>query len=246
MIMKNFTYKKIDITDTALMTKIYQLRYQVYAIECGFINANDYPDNIEKDYYDPQSTHFAAIDEEGEVIGTLRLILPGPHKLPIEHHCPQINVDQETIPSLHFAEISRLVITRHMRRRRNDGLYYEPQVKDIHGTTPDGVEYLRRAKPMAFGLYREMYKETKRLGITHWYTLMEKSLWLLLRIHGFTFHKIGEQVDIYGPVNPYLGKVENIEQEVVKKSPEFFKYLTSQEETSSTPEPRPNPLIQPE
>lgn len=225
--MENFTYKKVDLNDTELMQKIYRLRYQVYAHECGFIRPEDYPNGMESDEYDPQSVHFAAINEDGDIIGTMRIILSGKYPLPIQKYCPQIKIDVNALPgTLQFAEISRLIISKRLRRRQNDGMYYEPQVEDTKVVAINNAEYMRRAKPMAFGLYREVYQESKRRNITHWYTLMEKSLWLLLSIHGFRFVAIGDEVDVYGAVRPYLGKVDQIEEEVSKKFPKFFDYFT--------------------
>ncbi len=215
------------------MDAIFHLRYQVYAHECGFINPADYVDQREVDKYDAQSVHFAAINQDDDVVGTMRIILPGEYPLPIQTHCPDIQIDQdprEQLPQIQFGEISRLVISKHLRRRKNDGQYYEPQIEDKEVENASGEKFLRRSKPMAFGLYREMYQESKRLGITHWYTLMEKSLWLLLRIHGFTFECIGETVDVYGPVNPYIGKVESIELEIQRKFPQFYEYLLQEQD----------------
>ena len=227
--MQTFKFKKVDHSDKALMDEIFKLRYQVYTQECGFLDPADYPDGRETDKYDPQSLHFVAMNQDDDVIGTLRLILPGQYPLPIQTYCPDLKIDKdprEQLPQVQFAEISRLVISKQLRRRKNDGQYYEPQVRDKVYEDESGQKFLRRSKPMAFGLYREMYQESKRLGITHWYTLMEKSLWLLLRIHGFTFECIGDTIDVYGPVNPYIGKIGKIEEDIKKKFPQFLEYLS--------------------
>ena len=225
--MEPFTFKKINFDDNVLMEKIYRLRFQVYCLECGFIKAQDYPDGIEMDEYDPQSVHFAAFDQNGEVVGTMRLILPGPCPLPIQCHCPGLDIPGDLTSSNNggCAEISRLVISKQLRRRRDDGMYYEPQVDDRKVVDSIKNEFFRRAKPMAFGLYREMYHESKCRGISRWYALMEKSLWLLLRIHGFHFDCIGEQVDVYGPVNPYVGFLPVIETDLRAKFPKFYEYF---------------------
>ncbi len=223
--MEYFTFKKVDTDEKDLMQQIFKLRFQVYCRECGFIREEDYPECSERDEYDAQSIHFVAVNATGDVVGTMRIILPGALLLPIERHCPSIQIKPDPMPGMGYAEISRLVISKQLRRRRDDRMYYEPQVEDkkIEG---NNAEYLRRAKPMAFGLYREMYQESKRRGINYWYALMEKSLWLLLRIHGFRFDCIGEEIDVYGPVRPYLGKIPIMEQEVRRKFPKFFEYFT--------------------
>ena len=233
-IMEEFQFKKIHPEQHDLMEQIYRLRFQVYCHECHFIKAEDYPNEMEQDGYDAQSVHFAAMDKHGDMIGTMRMILPGDLPLPIERHCPDLPIAKDPLPGMGYTEISRLVISKQMRRRRDDGMYYEPRVEDERGVNAQKQEYLRRAKPMAFGLYREMYHESKRLGINYWYALMEKSLWLLLRIHGFRFECLGPELDVYGPVCPYLGKLPVMEQEVSRKFPKFFEYFTedSQQQTS--------------
>ncbi|MCR4337859.1 MAG: PEP-CTERM/exosortase system-associated acyltransferase [Candidatus Omnitrophica bacterium] len=228
--MEYFTFKKVNFNDHELMDQIYRLRFEVYCNECHFISQEDYPEQREKDIYDPQSLHFAAINSENEVIGTMRMILPGEHKLPIETHCSDVSIDPKKIQQQQCVEISRLVISRKLRRRKGDELYYSPDSADT-AVMKEGVEFLRRHRPMAFGLYREIYHESKRRGIQEWYSLMEKSLWLLLRIHGFHFECVGKQVDVYGPVNPYIGKIHLIEQEVQQKFPKFFEYFAQNLET---------------
>jgi N-acyl amino acid synthase of PEP-CTERM/exosortase system len=222
-----FTYKKVDYNDPKLMEQIYRLRFEVYCYECGFIKAADYPDGLEIDEYDAQATHFAAINDDGDLIGTIRMIHPGRALLPIEQHCPQIVLSRKIVPDskINFTEISRLIISKRLRRRKNDAMYYEPQVEDQKMIDAQNQEFIRRARPMAFGLYREMYQESKRKGITNWYSLMEKSLWLLLRLHGFRFDAIGEEVDVYGPVRPYMANIPEIEEEVYRKFPQFYEYF---------------------
>jgi N-acyl amino acid synthase of PEP-CTERM/exosortase system len=224
--MREFEFKKIDFEDKEYMEKLYRLRFEVYCYECGFLKEEDYPDGLEFDEHDEQSVHFAALDkDDGEVIGTLRMILPGIHPLPIEHYCPQINVNSGELLEAKYGEISRLVISKQLRRRKDDGLYYGPQLADDKKVVVDNKEFLRRAKPMAFGLYRELYRECKKIDVTHWYTLMEKGLWRLLDKQGLSFECIGEEINYRGPVNPYLAVIENMEKEVCKNFPKFYDYF---------------------
>lgn len=208
------------------MDDIYHLRYEVYSTECGFIKPEDHPNQRESDHYDGQSLHFAALNSYQEIIGYVRLILPGRFIFPIEEYCPNIVIQKAALAGVKYGEISRLVISKKLRRRKNDGLYYEPDYIDQEANlVSQNKEYLRRAKPLAFGLYRALYQESKRRGVTHWYSLMEKSLWLLLRVHGFNFTAIGEEVDVMGPVKPYIGKIEQIEHEIYHKNLKLFEYF---------------------
>ena len=222
--LEPFSFKKVDPSDKALIEEIFRLRYQVYCKECGFIKEEDYPEGIETDMYDAQSVHFVAMSAENELVGTLRMILPGKLELPIQKYCPDV-FTREDIAQKDYTEISRLVISKNIRRRKGDQLYYEPEVEDKTITVGQNA-FLRRAKPMAFGIYRELYRESKRCGINRWFTIMEKSLYLLLRIHGFKFECVGNEIDFYGPVSPYVGRMDMIEHEVKEKFEKFYEYFT--------------------
>ncbi len=224
--MREFEFRKVEFEDKGLMERLYSLRFKVYCHERGFFDEENYPTEIEFDEYDGQSVHFAALDkDDGEVVGTLRMILPGKHRLPIEKYCPYIKVNDDIQMGKKFAEISRLVISKDLRRRKHDGHYYEAQEKDITGMDANGREYRRLATPMTFGLYREMYWECKKIGVSHWYTLTERSLWRLLRKHGLLFECVGDEVDYCGPVKPYLASITNIEKELNERYPKFFEYF---------------------
>lgn len=212
------------ITSPEAMEEVYRLRYQVYCNECRFIDPKDYPDGIETDEYDRHSAHFGAYDGEGRLVGSVRLILSSPRRFPIEEHCPTLDVDPLKVSPRKSAEISRLTISKLYRRRAQDGLYYEPRAEDV-AVQDKGQYFMRRVRPMAFGLYREMYHESKRLGIRYWYALMEKTLRTLLKIHGFVFNPIGREVDFYGLVTPYLADIVELEKNVHEKFPQFYDYF---------------------
>lgn len=225
-----FVFSRVESSE--LLNEIFRLRYQVYCKECNFLREEDYPDGIEKDKYDPYSLHFVAQDQLGP-IGTARLVLDSPHGFPpLEHHCSDnLRIDKTLLPRKQIAEISRLVISKEYRRRRNDGLYYNSEFEDRAKQT----EALHRMRTMALGMYKEMYQESKRRSITHWYALMEKSLWLLLKLHNFNFEPIGDEIDVYGPVRPYLGDIKKMEKEVSEISPALFEYFVEGLESCHIP-----------
>jgi N-acyl amino acid synthase of PEP-CTERM/exosortase system len=217
-----FSFRKIN--DKELLLEAFRLRFQVYCKECNFIKESDYPAGFETDAFDEHSLHFGAFDDEERLVGGVRLILPSCAKFPIEDHCRALNIDYGAIPRTGCGEVSRLTISKLFRRRANDGLYYEPQAKD-EKVEEKGMYFLRRVRPMAFGLYRAMYQESKRIGISHWFALMEPALWTLLKIHGFIFKPIGPSVDFYGIVTPYIADLSELEKNVREKFPQFFAYF---------------------
>ena len=219
---EKFTFKKIESKENLL--EAFKLRFQVYCKECNFINESDCLLGIETDEFDDHSAHFGAFDHQNFLVGGVRLILPSCDKFPIEDHCKELNIDYRVTPRGQCGEISRLTISKLFRRRANDGLYYEPQI-DNQTVEDKGMYFLRRVRPMAFGLYRAMYQESKRIGVNHWFALMEPKLWMLLKIHGFVFRPIGPQVDFYGMVTPYTVDIPELEKNVYSKFPQFFSYF---------------------
>src|SRR3990167_9126064 len=96
--MEKLIFKKVTLQEEALMEQIFRLRLHVYGRECGFINEEDYPNGLETDEYDPHALHFAAINSQGEVIGSLRMIIPDTLKLPVEKHCSHSTLNKRLKP----------------------------------------------------------------------------------------------------------------------------------------------------
>ena len=206
------------------LEELYRLRYQVYCNECNFLKEEDYPESKESDKYDPYSLHFVARDSHGP-IGTARLIMDNPNGFPIEtHYRGSLDFDIKSANHKQVAEISRLTISKSYRRRKDDELYYSKDYVDP-GAKPE-TDGLKRIKPMAFGIYREIYQECKRRNIAVWVAMMEKTLWLLLRMHNFAFRPVGEEIDVYGPVRPYVCEIGDVEKNVYQKSSDnLYKYF---------------------
>jgi len=86
--------------------EMYRLRYDVYCHEQHFLDAINYPDNLEYDEYDEYSMHFLALDGSA-IVGTARLIQSSPLGLPIENF---FKLKQPDSKSNSYAEISRLIV----------------------------------------------------------------------------------------------------------------------------------------
>ncbi|WP_229506219.1 PEP-CTERM/exosortase system-associated acyltransferase [Massilia sp. BJB1822] len=196
-----------------LMNDIYRLRYEVYCNECQFLDAQQYSDGMEQDEYDPCSGHFAAFNHDGEIVGTVRLVQPEEHMLyPFESHCTVF--DDFRFPERAKAgEISRLVVKKTYRRRRGDTL--EGVSKDFVQGSPSSPSSRYREQRgnsplLLLGMYKEMYKYSRRNGIRFWYAAMERSLARSLDKMGFKFVPIGPATDYYGPVTPHIVDLEEL------------------------------------
>lgn len=178
--------KKIQPSDTDLMDQIHRLRYQVYVHERKFLSVQEYPDGKEKDVFDAESIHFAAMNRLNEVIGTVRLIPSArtPTQIDLYNHKLQINEMHTLFP---YAEISRFCISKDYLRR-----FVRMQTSLEN--------YLN---PITFAFYKAMWEECEEAQIETVFALMEDSLANLLERSGLRPECVGKAVDLYGTVRPY-------------------------------------------
>ena len=90
-----------------------RVRFEVYCRRRQWLDPADYPDGIERDEYDARSTHLLALDD-GEPIGTVRLVHAGPHGFPIERafERPPLSLLGVDAWDARLAEVSRLAVVR--------------------------------------------------------------------------------------------------------------------------------------
>ena len=211
--MSSINYFKINKKD-ALYPELFRLRYRVYCDECGFEDPEDYPEMMERDEYDDHAIHFCnSIEGHREMIGTVRMILYSEKGFPIEKN---FIIDQQLLPAFErtkIAEISRLAISKSFRRRAADGILYSEKTVKI---TDKNKVYIkeRRGKDrnFALGLYKCIYKESLKRGLTHWYAAMTEGLCSLLTSRGCVWHPIGPRINYHGYRRPYIAVIaENAE-----------------------------------
>ncbi len=209
--MREFHFHKLEKDDNRLID-IYKLRYQVYCNECGFEKPEDHPGEMERDEFDDVATHFCAFDQETkEIIGTARIILHSEKNFPIIKH---FSIDREAITAIDetkVGEISRLAISKDFRRRAIDKALYAEEKVDIS----DRKVYNQRRRQfdlaLVAGLYHCIYFESMAIGLTHWYAVMAKGLYSLLKSRGIIWHPIGSTQNYHGWRRPYVTKIsENV------------------------------------
>ncbi|BCB26568.1 hypothetical protein SKTS_14540 [Sulfurimicrobium lacus] len=217
------------IDHTRYLQDSYGLRYEVYCNEQQFLSPENYPSRLEIDPYDDHAIHVGAINREGVLVGTLRLVLPSAQGFPLLEHCELFDeykylADPANQARIASVEISRLAVSKSYRRRANDGLYGLSGTEDVIATLPkDSETPRRRSRPeLVLGLYRAMYQFSKREGVTHWLAAMEKTLLRLLHRYQFGFKPIGPEIDYYGPVTPYLAEIAEMEEGIRRQHPELF------------------------
>lgn len=224
-----FKFMLADSED--LKQKIFRLRYEVYALEFGFENPDDFPDKFEKDGYDQYSVHFAALNEDDDVIGTVRMILDSPKGFPMEHAATITGFSDKPEPGC-ITEVSRLAVSKRLRRRPEDGMHgvesYIPQsqggVLDVE--TKDQPYKERRQKPViVLGLYKAVYRKCKEMGISHMVMISEAKLYHALYKFGFVFSQVGDPVEYHGKRIPYATSWERIEKHMKDHHPDLLDFL---------------------
>lgn len=210
---KRFKFLRVD-NDKELLTETYRLRYRVYCHDKKFLDPADYPDGIETDKYDDHSMHFAAISENGEVVGTGRLVLYSDLGFPFEEHCEHLKICPDNFTKTKATEVSRLAVSKQFQRGA-EAMHTDKGLLSNAKTDESSCHPM-----IAFGLIKAGYQESKRIGLTHWFSAMEKRLWYCLKkFYAFNFNAIGPEMDYYGPVTPYMSSVVEVEKYILKTKP---------------------------
>ena len=208
-----FTQLMRDKLESALFKDFLRLRYDVYCLECHYLDAREYDEGLETDDFDVRSFHVGAHNFEGLLVGTVRLVFASESEaFPFEEHCAVFD-DFEFPPRRECAEVSRLVVRKSFRRRPGDslqGISKEFQEKGrLETITPEKEhkpgQHRRSGSPqILLGMYREMYRYSRQNGIRFWFAAMEKGLARSLGKMGFHFMPAGPEGDYYGPVAAYV------------------------------------------
>jgi N-acyl-L-homoserine lactone synthetase len=151
---------------------------------------------------DAYSIHFIA-KIKNDVVGTARLILNNSFGFPIEKSC-SLDISIRGIKKRQTAEISRLAVSKEIVKSSG---------------------YNRRG--IVLGLFREMYRESKNLGIKYFYAAMGKGLQRLLIKCGIKFLQVGSVVDYHGPRAPFVTRMKNIEEGVFLKDSNLVRFFTT-------------------
>ncbi|RKT43425.1 PEP-CTERM/exosortase system-associated acyltransferase [Thiocapsa rosea] len=232
------------VEDASSLDTVYRIRYQVYCVERGFLDENDFPDEAERDEFDAYSIHMLATHRAGHPAGTARLVMPSPLGFPLMSHCVFTGdyafLNDPSHPALAgFAEISRLAVSKNFRRREGDSVFGGPP--RIDPGRPESADILpfcppRNTPEILIGLSRLLYQESKRRGVTHWMLAMERGLYLMLRRLGFRYIPAGPDVDYFGPVRPYVTSVEAFETALYATFPATLQYLACGLESEYLPD----------
>jgi N-acyl amino acid synthase of PEP-CTERM/exosortase system len=188
--------------DPKLLEQSYHLRYQVYCVERRFLHAEDYPDQLERDAFDRHSVHVGAVDGDGQLAATARLVVPERGPLPLFQYCTLFpSVDTLADRSNAFVEVSRVSISRAYDRHRFDAA----------GTTDRRLRY---AEPF-LTLLKAVIGGARQAGATHLIGATDAALHRRLVRFGFPYRVAGPTVDYYGPVAPHIMSLAELDEAIL-------------------------------
>jgi N-acyl amino acid synthase of PEP-CTERM/exosortase system len=227
----NEYFDMVPAVSDELKKEVYKLRYQVYCIETGFEDPEQYPDGMEFDEFDSHSVHYLIYHRKrGVYIATTRLILPeanNPDKLfPIEIHTQIDNVDAlKHISRNHLAEASRFCVSKELKKRKNE-------LNTLAGINTELENVFtqdeRRTFPhITLALFACLIRMSHENNIQDWYAVMEPALIRIFSTLGMNFIGIGPLTNYHGKRLPCTINVSDLLAGVANKDLNKWDMLTN-------------------
>lgn len=152
-------FRFLEVHESDMLDKIFAFRYKVMKdteMFQGYFRETAFQDDKESDIYDPFSIHFTALDEDGEVCATVRLIYNSPHGYPTENG---MTFDHSMFESNKLGELSRIFIASKYRNLQSTKFIVKSFNKLIYNKMVDlGIEYTYGAIEPSFKRLLQMYK----------------------------------------------------------------------------------------
>ena len=213
----------VKITNTnADLREAYRLRYQVYCLERGFLAGQD---GVERDEYDDHARHAVVRwRRTGEVVGTVRLVLPkspaGGDDFPVQHVCDPALL--RGLPRATTGELSRFALAKE-------------QTKQVRCMSAETSSLLRLA------LLRGGLWLSAEAGHTHWVAVMRPALLRLFRTSGLHFVPLGPLVEYHGLRQPAVAELAPTLARMAREQPAVWDYVTRGGTCYSAAAPRVRP-----
>ena len=215
------------------LDEAHRLRYQVYCVETGFEDPGRHPSGREYDGFDRRSAHSLTRHRpSGDYVGVVRLVLPDVHDphapFPLEARSAdaidRTIVDPRRLPRDSLAEISRFAVPKGGRRPNAEA----SGCRGVSEQTddPDPKPSCTLLPHVTIGLFAGIVRISAERGITHWYAIMEPSLFRLLTRFGIHFQPIGPLVDYHGLRQPALGVADEVLTGIHRERPDVWGIIT--------------------
>jgi N-acyl amino acid synthase of PEP-CTERM/exosortase system len=166
--------------------ELHRLRYDVFCSQRRILTGEN---GTEGDPYDATSRHILLRRSDGEMVGTVRLVLPVPGRLgrsfPLQRVCnPEL---LSGIPLATTGEISRFCLSRDRR---------------------DSAEHADTV--LRLGLMKGIVRASTEAKLTHWCAAMEKGLLRLLHLAAIWFEPVGPPIEYFGTRQPAVANIADV------------------------------------
>lgn len=205
------------------MQGVYELRFQTYCQELGFLPSAEFPDGREVDEFDHDAAHFCEFDAVGRISGYVRLVRENAQRaFPFEHYCGPVYNHINKPGHGKAVEISRLILRQALRKRRGNPISSEsaPNLDDQaarHQATPSALVLPK--------LYRQMFQYSLASGVDWWFAAMERPLARSLTMMGYPFRQVTPVADYHGPVATYLMDLAELQTQLQARNPGHLAWL---------------------
>ena len=199
--------------DDSTQNDVFGIRHEVYCEELGFEPVR--PDRRETDDYDRHSLHclMRSSSEPHTLVGCNRLVLARPEDpgfpLPFEHTCratlDRSIIDPARLPRGTIAEVSRLAVRAHYRRRKGETKTALALSDDDFGTKEQP-----RFPYIPIGLYLAVIAMARHEGIETLFMLTEPRLADHFSKLGVKITQIGGPVEHRGIRVPSMMNVDSV------------------------------------
>ncbi|WP_310441516.1 GNAT family N-acyltransferase [Sulfurimonas sp.] len=160
----NFTF--LEVKESDLLEKVFAFRYKILLeIYPEYLQESKLLDDKESDKYDPYSAHFAALNEDGEVCATVRLIYNSPLGYPTEN---SMTFDSSMFERNRLGEMSRIFVDARYRS-------------------------IQTTKIIMHEFKKLMYIKMMRIGVEYTYGSLEENFLKLLGIYKINYITIGKK-----------------------------------------------------
>ncbi|MCB1701946.1 MAG: PEP-CTERM/exosortase system-associated acyltransferase [Pseudomonadales bacterium] len=219
------TYFNVCLSTTEQERKdVSRIRYRVYCEEFGYESKDTFPDGLEHDAFDAQSTHCLVTHKASNTpAGCVRVVETlGNDPLPFEKFCAS-SLDRKffennPMPRENMCEVSRLAVDGMFRRRSGE---QSTRFGGVHISDMTQQE-LRTFPLIAVSCFLAANIMADLSGRIYLFAMMEPFLPRLLKRSGINFTKIGENIDYHGLRAPYFVTTTEVKENVVPELAELY------------------------
>ncbi len=182
----DFRFLEVDKNDTEMLEKVFAFRYKIFLeIYPEYLIDSNCIDNKESDIYDQYATQFIALDNDDNILATVRMIHSSPIGYPTEN---SLQFDNTQFQKDKLGEMSRIFV--------------DPKYRSVSTT-----------KKIFYEVKKSIYFKMMELDIEYTYGSLEDNFLRLLKIYKIPYEIIGEKQQYIGLRYPCILYTKTLENE---------------------------------